>query len=104
MNHDTLVAFALCLHRLNLDSMVPQTFRLDVATERAEFEQSYRGQSVVLLSTMVLVSVVTEGEQWICKPTGANQVHTLIFYRLLVILFLLLSRERESSSFRAFSR
>ena len=26
--------------------MIPQTFRLDVAAEKAEFEEAYKGQSV----------------------------------------------------------
>lgn len=33
-------------HRLELNSVIPQTFRLDVATERAEFEQIYQGQCI----------------------------------------------------------
>ena len=32
-------------YRLELNSMIPQTFRLDVAAEKAEFEEIYKGQS-----------------------------------------------------------
>jgi hypothetical protein len=42
--------------RLVVDDIIPLTYRLDIASEREEFFQNYK-----------------DGDQWICKPTGANQ-------------------------------
>lgn len=63
------------LYRQKLDSFVPETYRMDVANERQEFLKSFQGMWIRLSTVRCqLIESISEGELWICKPTGANQV------------------------------
>ena len=58
-----------------MNQMVPETYRMDVPTEREEFFQTYKCTMIVQKANNndYITMIISAEELWICKPTGANQ-------------------------------
>ena len=57
--------------RLIVDQIIPETYRLDVISEREEFFQNYKSRDNICY--YIILFCCAEDELWICKPTHLNQ-------------------------------
>ena len=66
----------LLLNRsLVLADFFPETYKLDVKSERETFFSHFQGAVKITYTLLELRGFLLEGSDvWICKPTGMNQV------------------------------